>query len=122
MKDDINISGKVIEEMAGTIEHIVKILEETVRKNSNKQTNDTLIIKELDSVKESLGMIIKVLHIGNGERPLVTRVAGLETRIAHMEKTKEIERKEHNTQVQLKWGIAASIIIAILSAALNFLQ
>lgn len=78
-----------IKQLSTMMDSMATVLNKTLEKHDTNAESITYIQKELISTSAGLAKVVKVLHEGNGERPVLTRLAILETSFVH--RTVEIE-------------------------------
>ena len=85
MSDDekarIHVDEQVIEQLANTVRLLTAMLERILETRKDQSKEMEVFRDNLKLVRDSIARIAVVLHEGNGERPLVTRVAVLEEQV-----------------------------------------
>ena len=125
--DNIQVDEEVVGQLTNVADAMAKLLDKVMAQYSN-QTNDMDHFRsDLALVRDSIRHIAKVLHEGNGERPLIARVAVLEEKSDNMEKiiddidedvkrielyaheADRIESEKENIDKKGKWGVVAAL-------------
>jgi len=130
MENEVKKAGDeiVVQRLADIVEQLTKILQQVVAEKDElvgeKREHDENIKylrEDLCLVRASVARVITVLHEGNGQKPLITRVALLEER---QEERKEAERQAAGKELvktKGKWAVRTAIVAGVLSLAATIL-
>jgi hypothetical protein len=118
--DNIKVDEEVVEHLTEVAGTMAKLLDQVMERHDHQTKDMDYFRADLALVRDSIRHIAKVLHEGNGEKPLIARVAILETHFEHLDecrKTMELELREkqkdedekENIDKKGKWALRAAI-------------
>lgn len=118
--DNINVDEEVVEHLTEVAGTMAKLLDQVMERHDHQTKDMDYFRADLALVRDSIRHIAKVLHEGNGEKPLIARVAILETQIEHLDESiKRVELDAHdkeksedeqeNIDKKGKWALRAAI-------------
>jgi prefoldin subunit 5 len=119
--DNIQVDEQVVEQLTGVADTMAKLLDQVMERHENQTKDMDHFRDDLALVRDSIRHIAKVLHEGNGERPLIARVAVLEEQVENLdENLKRVELYIHEANRQKsemdnidkkgKWGLVAALV------------
>ena len=123
-EDNIKVDTQVIDQLASVADTLGGLLEKVSERHDNQSKDMDYFREDLALVRDSIRNIAKVLHEGNGEKPLISRVAVLEEKASNLEEQfdklelrleegKSSSEKKINTDKKGKYAISAAIITGI---------
>ena len=80
----IRIDEQVVEQLTHVADSMTTMLEKLMETQRGQSTDLDYFKLDLKQVRDSIKSIAKVLHEGNGEKPLLARVAIIEVQIADL--------------------------------------
>ena len=97
--DNIKVDEEVVEQLTGVADTMAKLLDQVMESHTHQTKDMDYFRTDLGLVRDSIRHIAKVLHEGNGEKPLIARVAILEIQIGHLDEgLKKIELEMHESE------------------------
>lgn len=133
MSDNIDVDEEVVEQLTGVADTMAKLLEQVMERHDDQTKDMDHFRFDLGQVRDSIRHIAKVLHEGNGERPLIARVAVLEEQIVHingslkrleLDMYEEDRRKDEQSNIDEKgkWGLRIAIISALAALGVELFR
>lgn len=126
--DNIKVDEEVVEQLTGVADTMAKLLDRVMERHTNQSNDMDHFRSDLALVRDSIRRIAKVLHEGNGERPLIARVAVLEARVDNMDNTiagiqdriklaelyaheeERLENEQETIDKKGRWGVVAAVL------------
>jgi hypothetical protein len=119
--DNIQVDTQVVEQLAAVADTLAGLLEQVSQKHENQSKDMDYFREDLSLVRDSIRHIAKVLLEGNGEKPLISRVAVLEEKAANLEEqfdklelsmegAKRTTELKKNIDKKGKYAVAAAIV------------
>ena len=128
VSEHIEADGEVVQQLAETASVMTAMLER-MTETHEVQTNDLEYFRDdLGLVRNAIQRIARVLHEGNGDKPLITRVAILEEKTTQIEVAVErlgiqiddrekAEQEDHRIGLRGKYAVATALISAVAALA-----
>lgn len=118
--DNIQVDEEVVQQLTNVADTMAKMLDTVMERHTNQSKDMDYFREDLAVVRDSIKHIAKVLHEGNGEKPLISRVAVLEKGmsvleddVARMElythEAERLENEKENIDKKGRWGLIAAI-------------
>ena len=119
--ENIQVDAQVVEQLAAVADTMAGLLEQVSQKHENQSRDMDHFRSDLALVRDSIRHIAKVLHEGNGEKPLISRVAVIEEKIdnledqqdkieLHMEDGRRNSERRKNIDKKGKYAVIAAVI------------
>lgn len=127
--DEVGLEEQIISQMAGIVEQMSRMLEQLLARQ-DEHSGSLLELKReftenLREIRERVARLVKVLHEGNGERPLMTRVILNEREITDLKEWRESLERVEETKKKGRWQLTVAVVsglfglIASLVSLLN---
>ncbi len=128
MSDNIEVDEEVVQQLTEVADTMARLLDKVMAEHSNQNKDMDHFRADLALVRDSIRHIAKVLHEGNGERPLISRVAVLEEKVDNLEddvtkveedvtrmelyahETARTEDEKENINKKGKWALIAALL------------
>ena len=118
---DLEVDKEVISQLAEVAEMMTEMVGAMVSSRQVHSQDLKHFRQELQGVRDSLRRIHRVLMEGNGQKPLISRVAVLEEKMANVEETLEdsVKQKANNEQISRrgKYAIGVAALTGLLALA-----
>ena len=133
-KDSLaTIDTEVISQLTQVADTLTAMVSQLMQSQEGQTTKFNYFRESLRETRDSIRKISQVLHEGNGQRPLVARVAVLETQIAGLEDdleelgeqlAKNAQNKEQASLAERKgrYAVAVALVTGICSLAASIIQ
>lgn len=123
MSDDkIEVDAQVVEQLTLVVDTMAGLLDRVSQRHDNQSQAMDHFREDLSLVRNSIRHIAKVLHEGNGEKPLISRVAVLEEKASNLEEQTdklelcmEDERKGRDLRKNIDKKGKYAIVVAIVT-------
>jgi hypothetical protein len=120
----LQVDRQVIEQLANTVKLMTRMLERMLQAHEVQDRSLTDFRADLRRIRDTISRIARVLHEGNGERPLTMRVALLEQKLNNLDEDfqrmlkKEVAmREEKKLSRRGKYTLATALISGIAGLA-----
>jgi hypothetical protein len=117
----VQVDEQVVQQLAETAQVMTGMLERMLETHEVQSKDMEHFREDLCLVRDAIARIARVLHEGNGQKPLIARVAVLEERVSSL--LKEISRKaEEKTAARIvskkgKYALGVAIITGVTALA-----
>jgi len=135
MSDDgkIEVDVQVVEQLTLVADTMAGLLDNVSKRHDNQSEAMAHFREDLGLVRDSIRHISKVLHEGNGEKPLISRVAILEEKVRslgaaldkvelHLEDERKTKDLRANIDKKGKYAVAAALVTGIAGLAVELIR
>lgn len=109
--------GDAVGQLAGTVSLLIELLSRFIRNNDDDRQISASLREDVRELRVDIEKISKVLHEGNGEKAVTTRLALLERGLSSLNESfleSSRDKKEVNTaNISGKWSVIVAIIAAL---------
>jgi len=126
---DAKSNEELVAQLASAVELTTGMLKRMLSHHSVQREELETFREDFKRLRDRISRIVQVLHEGNGERPLLTRVAILEEKVEGIEKDIEtmLEAKRSaqvtkNIRVRGRWELLVAVISAIAAISVGLLS
>ena len=127
MNDDnkhVQVDEQVVEQLTQVAEALGGLLSRVMDRHEGHTRDLDYLREDLKVVRDAIRRIAKVLHEGNGDKPLIARTAILEEKVSNLE-ADALRQEEHQTIAKKgKYALYTAMATGILGLAtsvINFL-
>lgn len=129
MSEHLEIDEHIVQQLAETAAVMTAMLERMAETHEVQSSDLGHFRDDLVIVRNAISRVAKVLHEGNGDKPLITRVAVMEEKIAQLETAVE-KLEEHNEEQEKskkenrlaglrgKYAVTTALISGIVALAI----
>lgn len=108
---------QVIEQLTDVADTMGKLLERVIDRHEGHTRDLDYLRDDLKVVRDAIRHIAKVLHEGNGDKPLISRVAVLEEKVHNLEDDQENQEERARIDRKGKYTLYAALATGILGLA-----
>jgi hypothetical protein len=123
-KERLTPDDEVLQRLAEIVGDLTNILQGLATENTRltderkSQSRDLEYFrKDLGYVRDAVARVVRVLHEGNGQRPLVTRVAVMEEKVDGLEEGARESKKKEIVDAKGKWALRVALVSGLLALA-----
>ena len=131
--DNINVDEEVVEQLTGVADTMAKLLDQVMERHDHQTKDMDYFREDLGRIRDSIRHIAKVLHEGNGEKPLIARVAINENEIKHItgvitklelaaHEKERLEEERKNIDQKGRWGLRVAVVSGITALVVEIFR
>jgi len=113
----VQVDEQVVEQLTGVADTMGKLLERVIDRHEGHSRDLDYLREDLRVVRDAIRHIAKVLHEGNGDKPLISRVAVLEEKVHRLEGLEENKVERGRIEKKGKYALYTALITGILGFA-----
>lgn len=129
----VQVDQQVVEQLTNVADTMTAMLSKMMESQEGQSKDLDIFRAELSEVRNSIQRIAKVLHEGNGEKPVIARLAVLETQMnealldirrleKHEEDRAKAERERKSIDSKGKYAVIAAVVSGALALATTIIS
>lgn len=113
----IQVDEQVVEQLTEVADTLGQLLERVVDRHEGHVRDLDYLRDDLKTVREAIRHIAKVLHEGNGDKPLISRVAVLEEKVHNLEEDDKEREERLKIERKGKYALYTALATGVLGLA-----
>ena len=113
----ISVDEQVVEQLTGVADAMGQLLERVMSRHEGHARDLDYLRDDLKLVREAIRHIAKVLHEGNGDKPLISRVAVPEEKVYRLEGDEQDEKERAKIEKKGRYALYTALATGVLGLA-----
>ena len=115
--ENLQVEEHVVQQLAETAGVMTHMLERMLETHEVQSKDIEYFRADLVLVRDAIAKIAKILHEGNGQKPLITRVAVLETQAEYLLEQAKERAESKATSTKGKYALAVAVVTGVCALA-----